>query len=949
MNTLLAGYAEFLAGWIVDFYLLATFLLGFTFVAFRWMRQPVHRLTAAWIVMVELVFLALLCAVPSWPRISLAMAPTTSRPPMPAITGKPLTESHDVASSRTPRAHEGPSEEIVAKSADASSTTVDRSVQRRPDEIATMPSFFMLLGSSSILLSSGFLVGFGIVSLWLCWGAVATMTLCRRASAASPSLKAQLAEIVRNSRLPRLLLSHRVSNAVALGVLQPVILLPAEVTEKNPPQSLDAVLSHEWAHIRNRDLWLLALGRCLFALLFAHPLYWWLRRRIRDDQEMVADAVAAHENRHDYAERLLGWVQLTSGLSPVRVSGAVGLWEVPSQLTRRIAMLLDETIHVQTAASRRWKCGAIGLLTLFGAACSLMSLRPAQSEDKPPQAVSSAVSKAEKMIVGESTELPAELPAGQQMLELPVRVIDADGKPVANAKVTPWALRSSQGHGPWQKDDKRVGVGPKDVISGEDGTAAVLYPYYDDVQEQIRTLAVSLFVDHPQFAYVGGLHIDVPLESKGPYEIKLTRGVPVEIRPLIDGKRTSLDDVFLFWSDGRSWRKRPPLEKTTDGAFRLPAMSPGKNSVLAVKLDGERATHFSKIVDFELTAGEPKTIDVPLQPSLQIHGVLSDNVPRPVRQGRIKIWTLPPAASDYRRVEWFSWAAIQPDGTFTIDGWPADERMQLIALCDGYFATSGRAPDVVEHPRDPDKDPFCRPQVFDPGKDTNITVAMSPLVRCVATAVDEDDKPVAGVTVESWPNVGWWNAGSQLYCHPLVHGERLLREREYFKAIDESFPAPFQGTTDAQGKATLELPPGNEDLVVESNVYELPVFLGRRDVRVKLVPGQTTEATLRLQPAGSEKLGEWDKLAGVVFGCSTREGRRICALPSVQEKMHKFEEQFREAKNQRDPKLLSEAYTAVADAFTGVGDPAEAAKWRKKAAEQAEKAKAEKESKAKTQ
>ena len=52
------------------------------------------------------------------------------------------------------------------------------------------------------------------------------------------------------------------------------------------------------------------------------------------------------------------------------------------------------------------------------------------------------------------------------------------------------------------------------------------------------------------------VHIDdLPLDSKGPYEIKLTAGVPVEVRPLLDGKPTNLDGVFLLWSDGRSWRK----------------------------------------------------------------------------------------------------------------------------------------------------------------------------------------------------------------------------------------------------------------------------------------------------------------------------------------------------------------------------------------------------------
>jgi hypothetical protein len=187
----------------------------------------------------------------------------------------------------------------------------------------------------------------------------------------------------------------------------------------------------------------------------------------------------------------------------------------------------------------------------------------------------------------------------------------------------------------------------------------------------------------------------------------------------------------------------------------------------------------------------------------------------------------------------------------------------------------------------------------------------------------------------SWPNVQWWNDGSQIYCHPLVRGERMLRERDYMTVADEAFPPPFSGETDANGKVTLEIPAGKESLAVESAVYELPVFLGRRDAEVKLAHGATTEVTLRLQPRGSEKLGEWDKLAGVVFGCSTREGRRICALPGVQQKMEEFAVRFREGKNQRDPELLSEAYTLVADAFLGVGDQAEAARWRQKAAEQA--------------
>jgi hypothetical protein len=538
-------------------------------------------------------------------------------------------------------------------------------------------------------------------------------------------------------------------------------------------------------------------------------------------------------------------------------------------------------------------------------------------------------------------------PASQTMLELPVKVVDPSGKPVAKVKVTPWALRSSQGHGLWQKDDKWSGVSPKPVLTDAEGTVVVLYPQYRDVKEKIRAISVSLFVDHPEFAYIDALHIDVPLE-KSPHLIELKPGVPVEVRPTIDGAPADLTNIHVRWSDGRSWRVGSDVKKLPNGSLRIPALPVGKNSILLVKLDGDKATHFSEIKDFELAAGETKHFDVPLRPSLRIKGALSDNVPRPVRHGRIKITTLPPAKADNNHVQWLTWVPIQADGTFVIDGWPDGELMQLIALCDGFAATSGEAPGEVRNPPNPKANTLFRyPQVFSPSQDEQIEVEMAALSRCVATATDGDGKPVAGVTVSSWPNVRWWNGGSQIYCHPLVRGERLLQAREYMTAIDESLPQPFQGVSDAKGKVTLELPPGTQFLAVSSDVYDLPILLGSREIRIKLVEGETTDATLQLQPRGTEQLGEWDKLAGVVFGCSTREGRRICALPGVQQKMDEFASRFRDAKNKSDPKLLSETFAAFADAFAGVGDTAEAAKWRQRSLEEAEKAKATKEAPAK--
>ena len=129
MNLLSSFSAEGLVQWLADFYLLATLLLLVGLAARRWIGQPAHRLTVAWLVAAELAVLAVVCALPSWPRISLiasasqktaAVGPATdagvrfARPPhRPALAGhkaprpsKPVTpelpESADLSASLQP-------------------------------------------------------------------------------------------------------------------------------------------------------------------------------------------------------------------------------------------------------------------------------------------------------------------------------------------------------------------------------------------------------------------------------------------------------------------------------------------------------------------------------------------------------------------------------------------------------------------------------------------------------------------------------------------------------------------------------------------------------------------------------------------------------------------------------------------------------------------------------
>ena len=163
-------------------------------------------------------------------------------------------------------------------------------------------------------------------------------------------------------------------------------MLPQRFAENSPRGELRAVLGHEWAHIRNGDLWLLALDRCLFPLLSAHPVYLWLRRRIRQDQEFLADAAAASLiGPADYAAQLVAWARDLAGVRRIVVSNAVGIWERPSGFALRISAILNQADHITLRCSGRVRAAVVASLAVASLAAASVSVRPPNVESAPTQ------------------------------------------------------------------------------------------------------------------------------------------------------------------------------------------------------------------------------------------------------------------------------------------------------------------------------------------------------------------------------------------------------------------------------------------------------------------------------------------------------------------------------------------------------------------------------------
>jgi TonB family protein len=84
------------------------------------------------------------------------------------------------------------------------------------------------------------------------------------------------------------------------------ILLPEEMRQWSPDK-LTAVLSHERAHVLNKDCYVLWLARLHACLFWFNPLAWWLNRRLADLAETTSDdaVIAALADRTGYADMLL--------------------------------------------------------------------------------------------------------------------------------------------------------------------------------------------------------------------------------------------------------------------------------------------------------------------------------------------------------------------------------------------------------------------------------------------------------------------------------------------------------------------------------------------------------------------------------------------------------------------------------------------------------------------
>ena len=113
--------------------------------------------------------------------------------------------------------------------------------------------------------------------------------------------------------------SPSISSPMALGILRPIIVFPADLVEKLHPDELTLILMHELAHVRRWDNLTLLLQRFVSAVLFFHPAVWLCGRMLRREAEQACDdlVVCATGRSEAYAHGLTHVAERTVHLNPL--------------------------------------------------------------------------------------------------------------------------------------------------------------------------------------------------------------------------------------------------------------------------------------------------------------------------------------------------------------------------------------------------------------------------------------------------------------------------------------------------------------------------------------------------------------------------------------------------------------------------------------------------------
>lgn len=137
----------------------------------------------------------------------------------------------------------------------------------------------------------------------------------------------------------KLMLNHKITSPMLVGLRRPMILLPASSISET---DLKLVLTHELMHLKRKDLWVKMLALIAGTLHWFNPFVHVLRKDVSIWAELSCDEALAsemsHEERRHYGEAILNTLDNHSGMNTAFYSP---LCESKKHIKRRLIRMLN--------------------------------------------------------------------------------------------------------------------------------------------------------------------------------------------------------------------------------------------------------------------------------------------------------------------------------------------------------------------------------------------------------------------------------------------------------------------------------------------------------------------------------------------------------------------------------------------------------------------------------
>ncbi|QDT07881.1 Regulatory protein BlaR1 [Rubripirellula lacrimiformis] len=236
------------------------------------------------------------------------------------------------------------------------------------------------------------------------------------------------------------------------GLFRPCIIIPRRIVESHPAADLQLIVDHEWMHIRRWDAAWMGLATVATTVAWFNPIAYWLRRQLRLGIEMAVDAAMieriGEKRSRDYGQLL---VQLAGSGTSVRSGAALMLPMAVegSGLRQRVEAVMA------FSKPRRWQSVIAALVACLLILSGLSDVRqPQAAEDQvaaaPQQAAEETLPQNDGITRDASapasadaaSDVAAKDESGNRdgsetamVYQASGRVVDADGNPVAGAKL----------------------------------------------------------------------------------------------------------------------------------------------------------------------------------------------------------------------------------------------------------------------------------------------------------------------------------------------------------------------------------------------------------------------------------------------------------------------------------------------------------------------------------